>query len=75
MPWVDEEKCTGCGICVEECPVDVISLSAGQAGMEGEKAEINMDECIHCGVCRDVCPQEATSGLDTFTFKKGLLCS
>jgi len=59
MPWVDEKKCTGCGICVEKCPVDVISLSAGQAGMEGEKAKINMDECIRCGVCHDVCPQEA----------------
>jgi len=52
MPWVDKEKCTGCGICVEKCPVDTIS-------MEDEKAKINMDECIHCGVCHDVCPQQA----------------
>jgi ferredoxin len=52
MPWVDRNECVGCGICVEECPVDAISLV-------NEKAEINMDECIRCGNCHEVCPQEA----------------
>ena len=52
MPWVDKNKCSGCGICVEECPVGVIV-------MENETAEINMDGCIHCGKCHDVCPEEA----------------
>jgi len=50
MPWVDKNECTGCGICVEECPVDTIY-------MENEKAEINMDNCIRCGVCHTVCPE------------------
>ncbi|MBL7197430.1 MAG: 4Fe-4S binding protein [Candidatus Omnitrophica bacterium] len=59
MPWVDKDKCTGCRICVEKCPVKAISLSAGQAGMEDEKAKINMEECIHCGICHSVCPEEA----------------
>jgi NAD-dependent dihydropyrimidine dehydrogenase PreA subunit len=52
MPWIDEISCNGCGICVDECPVDTIY-------MEGEKAEINMENCIRCGVCHDVCPQES----------------
>ena len=52
MPWVDKEECTGCGTCVEECPVDAISLV-------DEIAEINMDKCIRCGNCHEVCPQEA----------------
>ena len=50
MPWVDKNECTGCGICVEECPVDTIF-------MENEKAEINMDNCIRCGICHTVCPE------------------
>jgi len=52
MPWVDEEKCIACGICVQECPIDAIS-------MEGGKAEIDMGKCIHCGTCHSVCPREA----------------
>ena len=52
MPWVKKEDCVGCGICVDECPVDAIF-------MEDEKAEINMDLCIRCGICHEVCPQDA----------------
>ncbi len=52
MPWIDKDKCTGCGICVEECMVDAIT-------MENEKAEINIDECIRCGKCHEVCPEQA----------------
>lgn len=52
MPWVDKNDCSGCGICVEECPVDAILLV-------DEKAEINMEECIRCGVCHSVCSEEA----------------
>ena len=52
MPWIDKNKCTGCGLCVRECPVNAIIIKEG-------KAEIDMDKCIRCGKCHDVCPQEA----------------
>lgn len=52
MPWIDEDKCVGCGICVKECPVEAIS-------MRDDKAEMDMGECIRCGRCHTVCPQEA----------------
>ena len=52
MPWVDEEKCVACGVCVEECPVNAIT-------MENQTARINMEECIKCGLCHEVCPEGA----------------
>ncbi len=50
---VDEEKCTGCGLCVESCNVEAIKI-------EDDKAVIS-DECVECSVCIGECPQEAIS--------------
>ena len=52
MPWVKKEDCVGCGICVNECPADAITI-------QDEKAEIDMQLCIRCGKCHDVCSQDA----------------
>ncbi len=52
MPWIDKKLCTGCGVCVENCPVGAISLENGVA-------VINMADCIHCGICHDGCPKGA----------------
>jgi len=52
MPWVDSEKCVGCGLCVSMCPSGAISLTEG-------KAVIDMEKCIRCGKCHDACPHEA----------------
>jgi len=52
MPWVEQNKCVGCGACINICPAGAISLKNG-------KAVIDQDKCTHCGKCFDVCPQEA----------------
>jgi ferredoxin len=64
MPWVNEDLCVGCGVCVDDCPVGAITLK------EDQKAIINEDECIRCGRCHDICPQEVEANVEK---TKGLL--
>lgn len=51
---VDAQKCTGCGDCVEVCPLEAISLN-------NDKAIIDEDACTECGLCVDECPNDAMS--------------
>jgi len=39
-PIIDEDLCTGCGICIKKCPFDAISIVKLPQELEGE--------CIHC---------------------------
>jgi len=49
---VDTEKCTGCGECVDVCPLDAIEI-------QNDVAVVDPEECSDCGSCVDVCPTEA----------------
>ena len=49
---INIDECTGCGICVDECPVSAIELV-------DEKAIVDENECNDCGTCVDECPNEA----------------
>jgi len=46
---VDSEECTGCGACVDACPVEAIKLDDGIA-------VVDEDTCTECGLCEDACP-------------------
>ena len=50
---VEEEKCTGCGACVDACPENAIFLR--------QTALITIDKCIGCGSCIPECPNDAIS--------------
>lgn len=50
---ISKEKCTGCGDCVDVCPVEAVSV-------ENKKVVIN-EECIDCGACVNMCKHEALS--------------
>ena len=53
MIYKIDEKCTGCGACIPECPVNAIS--------EGTPYVIDPEKCTDCGACAGVCPVEAIS--------------
>ena len=63
---VNEEKCTGCGVCAQRCPVEAIdefNEGLGERGGIYVKYPqavplvylIDKEKCIGCGICSEVC--------------------
>jgi len=46
---LDEDKCTGCGTCIEVCPHGVLQLS------DKKVLIIDKDTCMECGACAKNC--------------------
>lgn len=51
---LSKEDCTGCGACMNRCPVNCISMQSGNEGFF--YPAISEDECIKCGSCKTACP-------------------
>ncbi len=78
--YVDEEKCTGCGVCAQHCPI--IVPSEHDMGLGPRKAiyvpfpqavplkyTIDMENCVRCGLCKSVCqPQAVDFGQEPVKF-------
>ena len=52
---IDEDKCTGCGACVPDCPEGAIQVIGGKARLVGELL------CDGLGACLGNCPEGAIS--------------
>jgi len=51
-PQADRELCTACGTCVDQCPVDALT-------MIDELPEVDVEKCIACFCCQEICPEKA----------------
>ncbi len=57
---VDEEKCSGCAICVSVCPYDALSIKE----VDGDRlAHVEEALCMGCGTCAAACPSGAMQHL------------
>ncbi len=52
-PVIDQDKCKGCGNCVEICPSEVYEIA------EERSNPIHPEECIECWACVSQCPAES----------------
>jgi heterodisulfide reductase subunit A len=55
IAMVDEDACTGCGICIEICPYEARTLNERK-----HIAEVNDALCAGCGGCIAACPSNAS---------------
>jgi len=58
--FIDEERCKGCGYCVEFCPTEVLKMST-ELSPKGYNLAVVEDEskCLACGFCDVICPEFA----------------
>ncbi len=52
---IEHDLCTGCGVCLEVCPRNVLELAERKAVI------IELDRCIECGACQLNCRYDAIS--------------
>ncbi len=68
--YINPEKCTGCGVCGRECPVEAIDVfNEGLAKYAATSVKypqavplvfaIDKNYCIGCGICQGVCKAKA----------------
>ena len=65
--YIDREKCTNCGLCLDRCPVDRAILQGFSKNNHPFYA-VNKEKCLYfkdqsCTICKDECPESAI-GLD-----------
>ncbi len=52
---LDQERCLGCGVCLEVCPHQVFAKDDGKVRLA------RRDDCMECGACANNCAAGALS--------------
>lgn len=68
--FIIEDKCNGCGICAQKCPIEAFDSFNKGLGRRGAiyveypqavplKYKIDREKCIGCGTCYEICKARA----------------
>lgn len=57
IPVISDQRCNGCGKCVNICPVEAMTLVSANDPHQPKlrKAVLNKDRCLGCGLCVRSC--------------------
>lgn len=58
-PYIDENKCSQCGICVKMCPVTPKAVDWEDSRKKNIPPVYRYTHCIRCFCCQEVCPEGA----------------
>ena len=57
--YILQERCKGCGFCVEYCPRNVLEISNEFNVMGYHPPRVKDEACVNCGLCEMLCPEFA----------------
>lgn len=58
VPVIDHVACNLCGICVQTCVYDALTIQENEI-------ELDVDKCYGCGLCTSICPRFAIAFQET----------
>ncbi len=56
QPKFHSEKCTGCRLCIRDCPAQAITIT--KVGEKRFEASIDLGKCVYCAQCAETCPRK-----------------
>ncbi|MBU0935467.1 MAG: RnfABCDGE type electron transport complex subunit B [Spirochaetes bacterium] len=88
LPHVDYAKCTGCGLCIKECPnqllhavprdrVGSMVICSNRAVVKASVMKNCKVGCIKCGMCVKACPEQCitmVNGIPVTDYEKCTSC-
>jgi len=58
-PYVNVDRCKGCGICVDVCPVKIFKISISPNSRGYYYTTVIGSGCVGCRLCEYMCPDFA----------------